>query len=202
MNSLIKSFREQQQQKRFIISESKRPLASAAAASQQQSSSNIFSQSFTEATPETSVESSKPKTVTVRLTHLRYSQWKLVALLKAIRGLSYREAIAQLSFAPQGPFKIIRGLVKQARYKGEYDLDMNPERLIVNQIWVGRSACVKSFEPRARGHHGFREKPFCHVTVELKEVPLEEGEKRLGKFGKTHKTFAKYDGNYQYNKKY
>ncbi|KAF2072987.1 hypothetical protein CYY_005699 [Polysphondylium violaceum] len=170
------------------------------------STSNIFSQSFSAEQPAAAEQqqsgSTKPKTVILSLKNIQYSQWKLQALFKALRGLSYQEAIAQLTFCKKGPAKQIRGLVTQARYVAEYQRDMNPDRLVLNQIWLGRSFFTPSVMVAGRGHMTVLRKPFCHVTVELIEAPVVEGEKKLGKFGKTHKTHAKYNGTFQYNKKY
>ncbi|EGC34897.1 hypothetical protein DICPUDRAFT_79367 [Dictyostelium purpureum] len=136
-------------------------------------------------------------TVTITLKKLTYSQWKLQALFKAIRGLSYKEAIAQLSFCTKKPSKIIRGLIQQAAHIAETKKNMDPDRLIVNQIWLGHAFYVKSYLFQGRGHAGVVRKPRCHVTVQVKEVPFVEGEKKLGKFGKKHITYEKYNGTFQ-----
>ncbi|EFA84354.1 ribosomal protein L22 [Heterostelium album PN500] len=140
-------------------------------------------------------ESNKPviKTATATLRNLPYSQWKLMPLFKAITGLSYREAIAQLTFANIGPANQIKGLVTSARYNAEYYKNLDPDRLIVSQIYTGRSHYQSRIEFKGRGRTGIRRKPFTHVTVELKEVEKVSGEKKLGKFGKTHKTIENYN---------
>ncbi|KYR02482.1 ribosomal protein L22 [Tieghemostelium lacteum] len=180
---------------------------------QSSTSSNIFAQSVEDLNKQTDSTIKSPKkqnattkggekTVRVKLSNLGYSEYKLTALFRAITGLSYKEAIAQLTFCKLGPARKIKGLVTQARYVAEYQYDMNPDRLVVEQIWTGRSYYRKSVNYRARGSASVQRKPFCHITVQLREVPPVENEKKLGKFGKTHKTHAKYDGTFVYNKQY
>ncbi|GAM21838.1 hypothetical protein SAMD00019534_050130 [Acytostelium subglobosum LB1] len=138
-------------------------------------------------------EKGKPKTAIATLRNLPYSQWKMMPLFKALTGLSYREAIAQLTFANIGPANQLKGLMTSARYNAEFYKNLDPDRLVVSQIWTGRSYYQPRIEFKGRGRTGIRRKPFTHVTIELKEVERVAGEKKLGKFGKTHKTIENYN---------
>ncbi|KAK5582548.1 hypothetical protein RB653_004133 [Dictyostelium firmibasis] len=179
---------------------------------QQSTSTNIFSQALKETkvqekeqkeeTQQDVVFDDKNKTVRVSIKGAGYSQWKLMALFKALKGLNHREAIAQLSFTEKQPSKKVRGLIKHAAHVAESVKGMDPERLIVNQIWLGRSVYKNSIMWKGRGQASVIRRPFCHIFVEIKETTFKEGEKKVGKFGKTHKTFAKYDGSFDHNKKY
>ncbi|KAN0050017.1 hypothetical protein ACTA71_003117 [Dictyostelium dimigraforme] len=177
---------------------------------QQSTSTNIFQQALKETKQEQEQEQEKEqvtvddknKIVRVSLKHVGYSEWKLMALFKAISGLSHREAIAQLSFTEQQPSKKVRGLIKHAAHVAEAVKGMDPERLYVSQIWLGRSKYKKSIMWKGRGQGSTIRKPFCHIFVEMKESQSKDGEKKVGKFGKTHKTFSKYDGNFDHTKKY
>ncbi|KAM9983003.1 hypothetical protein ACTFIZ_010810 [Dictyostelium cf. discoideum] len=168
-------------------------------------STNIFQQALKETKQEQGEEQVKVennKIVRVSLQKLGYSEWKLMALFKALGGLSIREAIAQLSFTEHSPSKKLRGLIKHAAHIAENIKGMDPERLIISQIWAGRSFYKRSIMWKGRGQGSTIRKPFCHVSVEVKESEFKNGEKKVGKFGKTNKTFSKYDGNFDHTKKY
>ncbi|KAM9953305.1 hypothetical protein ACTFIR_008370 [Dictyostelium discoideum] len=168
-------------------------------------STNIFQQALKETKQEQGEEKVKvqdDKIVRVSLQKLGYSEWKLMALFKALSGLSLREAIAQLSFTEHSPSKKLRGLIKHAAHVAENIKGMDPERLIISQIWAGRSFYKRSIMWKGRGQGSTIRKPFCHVSVEIKESEFKDGEKKVGKFGKTNKTFSKYDGNFDHTKEY
>eukprot|EP01133_Synstelium_polycarpum_P014965 gene14965-17694_t len=196
-NVLVNSNRMimQQQQRSFFSKSSplyNTPAAttSSPAASLSTTSSGAFSNLFKE---EGKKDDTKAKVAIATLRNLPYSQWKMMPLFKALTGLSYREAIAQLTYANIGPANQLKGLMTSARYNAEYYKNLDPDRLVVSQIWTGRSYYQSRIEFKGRGRTGIRRKPFSHVTVELKEVAKVEGEKKLGKFGKTHKTIENYN---------
>ncbi|KAN0032088.1 hypothetical protein ACTFIV_005963 [Dictyostelium citrinum] len=171
----------------------------------QQSTTNIFQQALKDTKQEEQAQQdvkADNKIVRVTYKNLGYSEWKIMALFKALSGLSHREAIAQLSFTEKSPSKIIRGLIKQGVHVAENIKGMDPERLIISQIWAGRSYYKTSLMWKGRGQGSKIRKPFCHIHLEIKESDYKDGEKKVGKFGKTNKTFAKYDGNFDHTKKY
>ena len=51
------------------------------------------------------------------------------------------------------------------------------------EAYVGRGTFFAEVRPHARGKHGIMEHPRCHLTVRVREVPLVDGERRLGKEG-------------------
>lgn len=42
-----------------------------------------------------------------------------------------------------------------------------------------------------RGRTGVMHHPHCHLYAVLREVPLRDGERRLGSYGKTHKVLRR-----------
>lgn len=150
--------------------------------------------------------------------NLRVSVKRLAPLLTQIRGLSYREAVVQLSFCSMRCAPWIKTAVEKCRQKAEWN-QLNPDRLLLSTFeFCGRlitnipsllcltkkkatiHACKGNSRPKrpefkGRGKLGWRRKQTSHVYVGLKEIPYVEGEKVLGKFGRGVNKFRRMDWN-------
>jgi len=85
--------------------------------------------------------------------------------------------------------------LESARYNAENIYNLDPDRLVVENIWAGKGQYIKRLKIHARGRTGVMHHPHCHVTVVLQEVPIRDNERRLGRFGKTHKTLVRQRNN-------
>eukprot|EP01113_Clastostelium_recurvatum_P031837 TRINITY_DN4022_c0_g1_i1.p1 TRINITY_DN4022_c0_g1~~TRINITY_DN4022_c0_g1_i1.p1 ORF type:complete len:252 (-),score=47.39 TRINITY_DN4022_c0_g1_i1:160-915(-) len=126
------------------------------------------------------------KTSSAKFQNITGSPYKMALLANQIRGLGYQEALNQLKFSPKVLSTPLTQLLIQARYNGENNNDMDPDRLLVAEVVVGKGQYLKRQRIHAKGRVGVMHRPRTHLKVVLKEVPLQSKERRLGKFGRTH----------------
>jgi len=127
------------------------------------------------------------KRATACIRHIKGSPYKLAKLCNQVRGLSYHEAVAQMQFSKKALGWHVKRVLDSARYNAENIYNLNPDRLLVDNIWAGKGLYIKRTNFHGRGRLGVLHHPHCHVSVVLREVPERESEARLGRFGKTHK---------------
>jgi hypothetical protein len=51
---------------------------------------------------------------------------------------------------------------------------MDPDRLLIDEIRIGRSTYLKRLEIKGRGRTGVRRKPYCHIYVYVREIQPED----------------------------
>ena len=127
-----------------------------------------------------------PKEASSRLCDVKGSMKKVRVLTDLVKGLNYREAIAQLTLAPQRAADDVMRCLKAARAHAEHNLGLNPDRLLIAYVTVGRGRTYRSVEFRARARANVRRRRRTNIEVVLREVPYSEGEKRLGKYGRVN----------------
>mmetsp|Transcript_33834 Transcript_33834/g.46299 ORF Transcript_33834/g.46299 Transcript_33834/m.46299 type:complete len:289 (+) Transcript_33834:115-981(+) len=119
-----------------------------------------------------------------------FKKMNLVARL--VRGVSYREAVAQLTFSPLKPAKILLEIMNSARANAEHQYNLDPDRLLVSEILTGRGGgTLKRITYHGRGRHGQRWRRRTYVKVILEEIPQSDSEIRLGRYGRKNKTLEK-----------
>eukprot|EP01097_Dermamoeba_algensis_P004815 TRINITY_DN3092_c0_g1_i1.p1 TRINITY_DN3092_c0_g1~~TRINITY_DN3092_c0_g1_i1.p1 ORF type:complete len:237 (-),score=29.42 TRINITY_DN3092_c0_g1_i1:83-793(-) len=146
-------------------------------------SSSLFAETI-EQEKETEVYKEKQNWVRLSRTHWRTSPRKLNELCRLIRGLNYKEAVSQLKFSRRRFARPIISLLKQAKNEGETRFGFDADRLVVGECYVTRGKIHKGVNFHARSKLGIVHHHHSHFTVVLHEVPREEGEIKLGRFGK------------------
>eukprot|EP00013_Stygamoeba_regulata_P019503 CAMPEP_0177651644 /NCGR_PEP_ID=MMETSP0447-20121125/12672_1 /TAXON_ID=0 /ORGANISM="Stygamoeba regulata, Strain BSH-02190019" /LENGTH=317 /DNA_ID=CAMNT_0019154767 /DNA_START=63 /DNA_END=1016 /DNA_ORIENTATION=+ len=111
---------------------------------------------------------------------------KMRIVANYIRGLSYSEALLQLSFLHKKAATHIADALKSAAANATYQ-GADPDRLLITEI-VATVGGGKVKKPRfhARGRTGLVSVPNTYLRVVVTEVPYQEGEKRLGRVGRVH----------------
>ena len=104
---------------------------------------------------------------------LRTGSRKLNLVAQMIRGLPADKALAQLKFSPRRVAGEVRRVLESAIANAENNHNLDVDRLIVAEAYVGKSLVMKRFRPRARGRGAQIIKPFSRITV----VVREQGEK-------------------------
>ena len=104
---------------------------------------------------------------------LRTGSRKLNLVAQMIRGLPADKALAQLKFSPRRVAGEVRRVLESAIANAENNHNLDVDRLIVAEAYVGKSLVMKRFRPRARGRGAQILKPFSRITV----VVREQGEK-------------------------
>ena len=116
---------------------------------------------------------------------------KLTEICRLVRGLSVREALAQLRFASSTKAWIVANTIRNARTAGVHNFGMDEERMVVAECYATRAKSPKKLRYHSKGRTGIARSHRSHVMVKLRQVPEEEGEKRVGRAGVKHETLRR-----------
>ena len=100
---------------------------------------------------------------------LRTGARKLNLVAQLIRGLPAEKALVQLSFSPRRISREVKRVLESAIANAENNHNLDVDRLVVAEAYVGKSLIMKRFRPRARGRMGRISKPFSRITVVVRE---------------------------------
>ena len=100
---------------------------------------------------------------------LRTSSRKLNLVARLSRGLPAEKALVQLSFSPRRISREVKRVLESAIANAENNHNLDVDRLVVAEAYVGKSIVMKRFRPRARGRMGRISKPFSRITVVVRE---------------------------------
>ena len=100
---------------------------------------------------------------------IRSSARKLNLVAQTIRGLSAEKAVAELSFSKKRIAKVALEVLKSAIANAENNHNMDVDRLIVAEAYVGKALVMKRWQARARGRAGRIKKVFSNLTVVVRE---------------------------------
>lgn len=134
------------------------------------------------------------KTAVCQINKIKGSPYKLALLCNQVRGLSFREAVAQMEFSKKKLAVSVKGALVSARYNAENMKNLNPDRLVVDTTYAMKGKYLPRVEFKAKGRTGRIHKPYCKVRVVLREVPPHAKEKRLGRWGKSNEVWKRMTG--------
>ena len=100
---------------------------------------------------------------------LRTGSRKLNLVGQLIRGLPVEKALTQLSFSPRRISREVKRVLESAIANAENNHNLDVDRLVVAEAYIGKSLVLKRFRPRARGRMGRISKPFSRITVVVRE---------------------------------
>ncbi|KAK7470667.1 hypothetical protein VKT23_002089 [Stygiomarasmius scandens] len=107
----------------------------------------------------------------------KISHRKLNMLGNQISGKPINYAILQMQFSEKRASKRIMNMLATARDHAVRYKDLDLDRLVVSEAWTNKGVSWKKFEPRGRGHYGFRTSRRSRLHVVLKEGKTLEEEK-------------------------
>ena len=100
---------------------------------------------------------------------MRVSSQKLANIARSIVSLKVNHAINQLKFSQKrisnNVLKVLNAAIANAENNKQLDID----KLIVKEAFVGKSLSMKRFRPRAKGRAAPILKPYSSVTIILSE---------------------------------
>ena len=112
----------------------------------------------------------KPNEAVAKVRTLRTGFRKLNVVAQSIRGLKVQRALNELEFS----HKRIAGDVRKALYSAisnaENNHSLDIDSLVVAEAYVGKNLVMKRFSSRARGRSSRIEKPFCEITIVVREL--------------------------------
>ncbi len=100
---------------------------------------------------------------------------KLNLVAGMIRGMDVSRALNALAFSRRRVAGDVRKVLQSAIANAENNHQLDVDRLVVAEAFVGRSFVMRRFRARARGRVGRVEKPFSNLTVIVRERE-EDGE--------------------------
>lgn len=122
---------------------------------------------------------------TVRYKNLPLSHYKLEKMCDLVRGMSAREALAQLRLSPWRKTVFVRQGINTATHVAVNEANMERSRLVVDEIYANKGVYRKTIAFRARGRANIQHKHFSHLTIKLREQPYHDYEVRIGRYGRT-----------------
>ena len=112
----------------------------------------------------------KPVEAQAKLVSLRTGLRKLNLVAGSIRGLPVQRALNELEFSPKRIAKDVRKALQSAISNAENNHNLDIDNLVVAEAYVGKNLVMKRFSARARGRSSRIEKPFCEVTIIVREL--------------------------------
>ncbi|HLR59576.1 MAG TPA: 50S ribosomal protein L22 [Pseudogracilibacillus sp.] len=100
---------------------------------------------------------------------VRIAPRKVRLVVDLIRGKDVGQAIAILRHTQRGASSVVEKVLNSAIANAEHNYELDPENLIVSEVYVGEGATLKRFRPRAQGRASSINKRTSHVTVVVTE---------------------------------
>ena len=97
--------------------------------------------------------------------NLAISPRKLNDFVKVIRGMSIQDAIIQCQVSVKKAARMCEDAIVECRKKAIEDNGADPDRLKVEEMWVGKGQYLKRSRFHARGRTGVMFKYRSHLTV-------------------------------------
>ena len=101
--------------------------------------------------------------------YVRTSPRKAGQICSLVRGKNVDEALAILKYMPQKSAGIIAKVVKSAAANAENNMNMDPKKLYVSEVYANRGPTLKRFMPRAQGRATGIRKRTSHIGVVVRE---------------------------------
>lgn len=127
------------------------------------------------------------KTAMAKLRAVRISPQKLNLVAATIRGLKVEKALAELQFSRKRIATQVRKLLLSAIANAENNHNLDVDKLVVAEAYVGKAMVMKRFIAMARGRGGKIVKAFSNMTIVVAEKE-ESAKKTAVKSQKTEKT--------------
>ena len=97
------------------------------------------------------------------------SAQKLNLVAESIRGMDASKALIQLQFSKKRIAADVKKVLQSAIANAENNHNLDIDKLIVSEAYVGKALVMKRFRPRARGRGGKILKPISNLTVIVRE---------------------------------
>jgi len=101
---------------------------------------------------------------------LRVSPQKLNLVCQQIRGMTAERALAELAFSKRRIAADVRKALQSAIANAENNHQLDVDRLVVAEAYVGKAFVMKRFHARARGRASRIMKPWSRLTVVVRET--------------------------------
>lgn len=100
---------------------------------------------------------------------VRIAPRKVRLVVDLIRGKDVGQAIAILRHTQRGASPVVEKVLNSAIANAEHNYELDPDNLVVSEVYVGEGATLKRFRPRAQGRASSINKRTSHITVVVAE---------------------------------
>ncbi len=104
--------------------------------------------------------------------YVRVSPMKARRVVNLVRGLSAKEALTVLQFAPQSASEPVYKVLASAIANAENNERLDPDSLLISEAYVDEGPTLKRFRPRAQGRAFRIRKRTCHITIAVESVQI------------------------------
>ena len=109
------------------------------------------------------------KTARAQLVHARIAPRKVQIICDMIRGKDTKIAEAYMANTPKAGCELMLKLLKSACANAENNFSMDPDKLVVTQVFATPGPILKRMMPRAQGRAYRINKRTSHVTLAVAE---------------------------------
>ena len=100
---------------------------------------------------------------------MRVSSSKAKIVLDQIKGKSVGEAMAMLAYSPRYAAGVIEKVLKSAAANAENNMELDVNKLYVEEVRANQGPTLKRIKPRARGRAYRINKQTSHISIYLNE---------------------------------
>ncbi|TCZ67553.1 50S ribosomal protein L22 [Paenibacillus albiflavus] len=100
---------------------------------------------------------------------VRIAPRKAQLVVDLVRGKAVGDAIAILRHTPKSASLIVEKLVNSAIANAEHNYSLDPNKLVISEIYVNQGPTLKRFRARAMGRASRINKRTSHITVVVSE---------------------------------
>ena len=101
---------------------------------------------------------------------IRTSPQKLNLVAQLIRGKKAERALSDLTFSRRRIANDVKKVLESAIANAENNHNLDVDKLVVAEAYVGKNLVMKRFRARAKGRAARILKPFSQVTIVVREV--------------------------------
>ena len=91
-------------------------------------------------------------------------------VIDQVRGVSIAEAENRLMYMTSPAAQVVLKVVRSAAANAENNDYLNRDALKIVRITADQGPVLKRYQPRARGRAGAKDRPTCHLTIEVAEA--------------------------------
>jgi large subunit ribosomal protein L22 len=100
---------------------------------------------------------------------VRIAPRKVRLVVDLIRGKQVGEAVAILRHTPKAASPVVEKLLNSAIANAEHNYEMEPNNLVISEVYVDEGVTLKRFRPRAMGRASRINKRTSHITLVVTE---------------------------------
>lgn len=105
---------------------------------------------------------------------IKQSPKKVNLVAKLVRGMRVEDALLQLQVTVKRAAKTLYQVIHSARANAAHNHGLDPDKLLVEEAFVGKGLYLKRLSYHAKGRCGVMERPRCRLTVVVREATAEE----------------------------